>query len=341
MIGVTWSGAVYTVDSTTGTSTLAAPGLFGQNCLARDAAGDLWTVSRTFLGTPIYYLTQLDASSLELQAVTVCPDVRALADAGNDELYAMEFQVNGYQLSRIHKSTGARTVIGNTGEAIHGMAMHQGVLYAYGANSGLGTIDPMTGEFTDAGPFGGNSNIQWLAVRPDGQLIGGGYGFYTIDTQSGATVNYSPGNPTANLAGVQASGMALPFGSGCEGIELRANGQLTAGSLLTTHSVGYPSTGAVVGMAGVMIIGSSNTSHNNIPLPIDLDPLLGTTGCSLYVSVDVTAINFTTGSTAPSLFFPFTLPAGLANRTIYLQHAGFDFTGASYWSNALRVRIGA
>src|SRR5690606_18729816 len=125
--------------------------------------------------------------------------------------------------------------------------------------------------------------------------------------------------------GVQPSGMTQSFGSGCAGIELSANGPLKAGSLLTTHSTGYPPTGAVVGMAGALIIGTSNQTHNNVPLPLNLDPLLGTTGCSLYVSVDATALNFTTGGAAPSLFFPVVLPPAVAHQTFYLQHAGFDF----------------
>jgi hypothetical protein len=337
MIGVSWSGAIYTVDSTTGASSLAGPGLFGQNCLGRDASGNLWTVSRTFFGTPVYYLTQLDQSSLELQIIATCRDVRALADAGNGELFAIEYQANNYQLARINTTTGARTFIGGTGETIKGMAMQQGILYAYSASSGLGTLDPATGAFMDIGPFGADTGVQWLAERSDGQLIGGGYGFYTIDVATGATQSYSPGNPNANLAGVQSSGMAQPFGSGCAGIELRASGSLRAGSLLSTHSTGYPSTGAVVGMAGALIVGTSNTSFQNVALPLDLDPLLGTNGCALYVS----ELDFTTGGAAPSLFFPILLPPATAHQTFFLQHAAFDFTGATFWSNAVRLHIGS
>ncbi|MFT4512648.1 MAG: hypothetical protein ACI89X_002202 [Planctomycetota bacterium] len=341
MIGVTWSGAIYTVQSSSGESSLATPGLFGQNCLARDSQGELWTISRGLLGSPTYFLTHLDPSSLDLQIIAVCNDVRSMADAGSGELFAIERQAGGDALSRINTTTGARTFLGNTGETIVGMTMHQGLLYAYSAASGVGTLDPLTGAFTDAGPFGANSSVQWLAERPDGQLIGGGHAFYTIDVQSGATTNYSQGNPNAFLAGVQPSGMALPFGTGCYGVELGVQGSLKAGSLLTTRSIGYPSTGAVVGMAGALIVGTSNQSFQNIQLPIDLDPLLGTTGCSLYVSPDVSELNFTTGGPAPSLFFPVPLPPAIALQTFYLQHAAFDFTGATYWSNAIELHVGS
>ncbi|MGK0155749.1 MAG: hypothetical protein ACI9SE_002715 [Neolewinella sp.] len=341
MIGVTWTGAIFRVDSSTGESSLASAGLFGQNCLARDSQGELWTISRAVLGTPTYYLTHLDPSSLDSQIIATCNDVRSLANAGNGELFAIERQANGDALARINTTTGARTLLGNTEETIVGMTMHQGLLYAYSAASGLGTLDPATGAFTDAGAFGANSSVQWLAERPDGQLIGGGYGFYTIDVQTGATTNYSQGNPSAFLAGVQPSGMALPFGTGCYGVELGVQGTLKAGSLLTTFSTGYPGTGAVVGMAGALIVGASNQSYQNTLLPANLDPLLGTTGCSLYVSPDVSELNFTTGGATPSLFFAVPLPPTIALQTFYLQHAAFDFTGATYWSNAIELHVGS
>lgn len=241
MIGVTWTGAIFRVDSSTGESSLASAGLFGQNCLARDSQGELWTISRAVLGTPTYYLTHLDPSSLDLQIIATCNDVLSLANAGNGELFAIERQ----------------------------------------------------------------------------------------------------GNPSAFLAGVQPSGMALPFGTGCYGVELGVQGTLKAGSLLTTFSTGYPETGAVVGMAGALIVGASNQSYQNTLLPADLDPLLGTTGCSLYVSPDVSELNFTTGGATPSLFFAVPLPPTIALQTFYLQHAAFDFTGATYWSNAIELHVGS
>lgn len=341
MLGLTYSGAIHSVQSSTGESELLGPALFGHNCLARDGQGELWTVSRNLLGTPVYYLTHLDPSTLELQVVATCNDVRSMADAGAGELFAIERQSSGGDLLvRIDTATGSRTLVGNTEQTIVGMASLQGTLYGYSDVLGLGTLDPSTGEFTDVGPFGPNSNVQWLAERTDGQLIGGSFGFYEIDTQTGATTNYSQGNPNVQLAGVQPSGLALAFGTGCYGVELSAQGTLKAGTLMTTRSTGYPSTGAVVGLAGALVLGTSNQSFNNIPLPIDLDPLLGTSGCSLYVSPDVSELNFTTGGAAPSLFFAVDLPPAVALQTFYLQHAAFDFTGATFWSNALALHVG-
>lgn len=141
MVGVTQAGAIYTVDSMSGSSSVVAPGLFGQTCLARDDSGDCWTISRELLGSPTYYLTRRDTSSLDLEIIATCNDVRALANAGNGELYAIEHLPTNNILSRIQTATGARTFLGFTGQDIRGMTMHQGLLYAHSTTLGLGTLD--------------------------------------------------------------------------------------------------------------------------------------------------------------------------------------------------------
>ena len=39
MLGVSFEGSIYSVDSTTGATELVSAGIFGHNCMARDAAG--------------------------------------------------------------------------------------------------------------------------------------------------------------------------------------------------------------------------------------------------------------------------------------------------------------
>ncbi len=337
MLGVTYGGTVWAVDSRTGVGTPVAAGLFGHDCLARDENGDLWTIGRTLLGTPAYFLTRLDPSSLELEIVAPARDTRALADAGNGELFAIEFVPGNGQLFRIDTATGARTFVGATGVDIEGLAVREGVLYAWSTSHGLGVLDPGTGAFADVGGPGSN-DIRWLAVRDDGELVGGETGWFVIDPFTGTAKRYAQGNVA--LRGAEASGMVLPYGQGCGGVALRAAGSLRAGSLLTTLSTGYPSTGATVGHAGALLVGSSRTEFQNVPLPLLLDPLLGTTGCSLYTSIDNAVLGFTTGGVAPSFFYPVQLPASVANRTFFVQHAGLSVTGASWWSNGLLVRVG-
>jgi hypothetical protein len=132
----------------------------------------------------------------------------------------------------------------------------------------------------------------------------------------------------------------VPIGSGCEGVQLRATGTLQPGSYLSTVSTGYPQTGATVGIAGAILLGTSSTSYQNVPLPLDLDPLLGTTGCSLYVSIDASQLGFTTGAAAPSFFMPILLPPAIAGQTFFVQHAAIDLNGDTYWSNGMQLQIG-
>lgn len=338
MIGVTYSGTIYAIDSQSGATTLVGAGLFGQNGLARDDQGQLWTVSRNLLGTPHYWLVRIDPATFAVQAVAPCQDLRALADAGNGELYAIEFLPGNGMLVRLDTATGARTPIGITGQRIEGLAVRQGTLYGFSATAGLGTLDPMTGVFTDLGPAPGSSEVLWLATRPDGQLVGGGYSFYTFDVATGVGTPYAAGSVV--FTGVEPTGMAISYGQGCAGVVLTAGGALLPGTVLTTRSTGHPSTGAVVGTGGALILGASRTVYQGVALPLLLDPLLGTSGCSLYASVDVTAIDFTTGGPAPSLWFATPIPPGVANQTFYLQHMSFDFTGATRWSNGIQVHIG-
>ncbi|HEX5050286.1 MAG TPA: hypothetical protein VFZ65_00810 [Planctomycetota bacterium] len=339
MIGLTFSGEIYAVDSMTGASTLLGAGLYGHTCMARDDAGVLWTVSRTFLGPQQFFLTRLDPSTLNLQIVANCHAMLALADAGNGAVYGVESAPGANQLVRLDTSTGARTVIGSTGENITGMTSFQGLLYAWGHNSGLGTINTDTGVFTDVGVGSGATDVQWLAVRPDGALIGGADSFYTFDPTTGVPTLYAQGNPY--LHGAEATGMLIPYGSGCQGVQLAGSGTLLPGSLLITRSTGYPPGGSVVGIGGALIFGTSRTSFAGVPLPYDLDPMFGTNGCSLWASIDSAALGYTTGGTAPSLFFPIQIPATIANQTFYLQHAAFHITGATYWSNGLQLHVGS
>lgn len=337
MIGVTYTGEILAIESQTGGETVLAAGAFGLNCLARDDAGTLWSVSRATLGTPTYMLTSIDPATLQVQAWRPTGDIRALADAGNGELYAAFFSTGDYMLARIGTTSASYAAIGPTTTRLQAMTMHDGSLYGYSLDEGLGTIDTTDGAFTPlSGPQG--FNVQWLASTPDGELIGGGLEYVRFDASNGAAHFYASGSNY--VRGADASGMAFPYGDSCGGITLRCNGTLRPGSVLTTVSTGYPSTGALVGIGGAIVVGASRTSFQGVPLPLDLDPFLGTRGCSLHASVDASELSFTTGGAAPSLYRPILVPPALANYTVFVQHAGFDFNDRFFWSNGVQVHIG-
>jgi hypothetical protein len=77
------------------------------------------------------------------------------------------------------------------------------------------------------------------------------------------------------------------FGQGCAGSngipELTSSSVPTIGSLFSVNVVNLPLAGGLA----VMVIGFSDVSWGAISLPIDLTPV-GMTGCTSYVSVDIT-----------------------------------------------------
>jgi hypothetical protein len=86
------------------------------------------------------------------------------------------------------------------------------------------------------------------------------------------------------------------------------------------------------------VIGFSNQNSTAGPLPLPLDPLLGTVGCRLLVSMDLNqlAITDAQGRATFSLF----LPPPISGLIFHLQHAAFDpVPGGLSWSDAITVRM--
>ncbi|HEB52534.1 MAG TPA: hypothetical protein ENI87_04675, partial [bacterium] len=188
MIAVGWSGSVYALDSYTGATNLLGYGAFGQNAVAHDDTGGLWSTSRGASGS-VYSLTSLDpATGAASTAAANFSDVRAMESAGGTTLWAI---VDGTpdELVTIDVLTSQVTVIGSTGyTGVQAIAALDGVLYGWDVNFGLLTIDPATGNATDVDPaVGGSGDVQWLARRSDGKLVGGHNGLYEIDPSTGGT----------------------------------------------------------------------------------------------------------------------------------------------------------
>jgi hypothetical protein len=116
---------------------------------------------------------------------------------------------------------------------------------------------------------------------------------------------------------------ALPYGSGCVGaggpVALTVQGPPTPGGTLQLASGNH-----APGALGVVIFGLSNTAHAGQPLPLLLDPLLGTAGCSLLASIDATAIAFASASAPATMTWQVTLPLAVTGHRFYTQHACFE-----------------
>lgn len=337
MVAVDWSGEVRWLDSFTGTTTSIGTTPGGCMGLARDGQGRLWT-----LRSPA--LVRIDPNGPV--ATPVFPafgwDLRGLTSAGGSFLWGI---ANNFSdtLVRVDTTTGTVTTIGPTVlNTIQALAVHDGVLYGWDVQHGLVVVDPTTGAATDVAPaVPGSTAIQWLAVRADGRMVGGLANLYEIDLATGV--------PTA-IAGsaLAATRGAAPFASATHGYGAACSGAhgpavLTVSLTRTpTHNLlASQSVGHAPNALGALSLGLSNTFRNGTPLPIALDPLLGTQGCTIYTSLESSRLA-TTGATAPAtLDFLVPLPLNLDVFTCFAQHLVLEpVPGGVSASNGVVVQFG-
>lgn len=135
------------------------------------------------------------------------------------------------------------------------------------------------------------------------------------------------------------TGFGRPYGAGCNGasgqVQLTANGVFSIG-----QTVMLTSTNHAPSAPGVVLIGFSNTTFAGVPLPLLVDPLLGTVGCSLLTSAEIT-LGATTSAQAPaSLVFPLTIPGPTFGASFYTQHVCLEpVPGGVSFSNGLFVQL--
>lgn len=335
MIAVSWSGGVYAVDSYTATATFLGSGLSGQNGMTRDDQGTLWSTNRT--GGTNYSLTTIDPSTGAATVVWPLQDLRAMANAGGNLLYGIA-QGTGDPLVTIDVTTGQVTTIGPTGfGGVQALAVLGGELYAWDVSFELLRIDPTTGAATDvlpgAGTIGGD--VQWLARRGDGKLVGGNNGLYEIDPATGTAT--SLGGSFADLRGAEPWQQATSnFGSGCYGVTSTAT--IVPG---TNPTLQLQSSNHTPNVPGLVLFGISSTSSGGVPLPLSIDPIFGTTGCTLYVSLDVSVLAVTDANTPANLDLTVPILPSWRGTSLIVQHATLDnVAGGVSLSDAVVVQFG-
>jgi len=220
---------------------------------------------------------------------------------------------------------------------IQALTALNGVLYAWDTTYGLVLIDPATGLATDVEPgastLGGG--IQWLARRGDGRLVGGNATLYEIDPVTGVTTLI--GGSQNDLRGAEPWQQAIThFGTGC--YQVTSMAQINAGpnpTLLTRSTNHEPNA------LGIVILGISSSSTGGVPLPLSIDAIFGTTGCTLYVSLDVTLTGITTGATPANLDLQIPILAGWRGQSLMVQHAVLEnVPGGVSLSDATVVQFG-
>jgi hypothetical protein len=341
LIGVVWAGEVCQIDSHAMTATTIGTGLGGQNALAVDGTGTIWSTALTS-PVPGNCLTSINPVTGAATVGYSTPDIRGLAGNGTSTLWAIVYTGYGQMnhLARIDTSNGNVTTIATLPfSAIQALTFHRGVLYGWDIQQGLIVIDPVTGQAATVFPGRRTGGVdgQWLFSHPDGRLLVGRDLMFQIDLATGATTQVASFG--RDLRGVELLGDWSMVGQGCADVagpsSLYLTGTTRVGQPVTATSINH-----ATGTIGVMIFGLSTTTYAGQTLPLLLDPILGTSGCSLYTSIDASVLGTTPAFAPANLVSAFVLPPGSAGMQFHVQHAAFaPVPGFTSWSNAVTIRV--
>lgn len=334
MIAVGWSGGIYALNSYDGSTSYIGSGTSGQNAMARDDQGVLWATQR--IGTQ-YSLTTVDPTTGAATVVWPSVDYRGLTNAGGGMLYGIE-EASPDTLVLIDTTTGLSTAIGSLGYGgVQALTMMNGQLFAWDVNSELLLVDAATGAATDVNPIysGIGGGVQWLARRGDGRLVGGHTTLYEIDPNTGVATLI--GGALSGLRGAEPWQQSIShFGTGCYQVTSQATINPGANPTLSLSSNNHQPNAP-----GLVIFGISSTSTSGVPLPLSIDPIFGTIGCTLYVSLDVSLLAITTASSPATLDLQVPILPGWEGQALLVQHAVLaNVPGGVSLSDATVVQFG-
>jgi hypothetical protein len=346
LLGVTWTGTTVLVDSYTGAVTPLGTGLFGQNALARAPNGTFWS---TWRNGSSYGFSTIDPITGAATQGPFGVDIRGLTIGPGSSLYGIrEGGVADDLLVQVTVPGGFVTNIGSTGSSsIQGLAMHQGVLYAWDVFVGLMVVDPTTGAATDPFPsVSGPAYQQSLCSHPDGRLLlGGGDSngtdqLFVVDPATGVASLIGNMVGAVDVRGLEPlGGYAQPIGQGCDGafgpVGLTVTGRIQPGGSFSSVSTNH-----APNAFGIAVVGLSTTSYQGTSLPLLLDPLLGTSNCWLRTSIDASATVFAGAGSPATMQYGFAIPAWASGIVFNVQHACFEpVPGGISWSNAASLHV--
>ncbi len=345
LLALNFQGQAFGVDVATGQQRfITASGANFVNGMASHA-GVLYAAGGGVTSTPSRLFT---IDPITAQATVVIADlggdVRALcSNAGTNELFAI---MNGSpdRLVRIDVTTGLVTNVGNTGmTGIQALDDGGGVgaLFGWDVNLGLVQISRTTGVAVVVAPGVGAQGaiLQFLSLVQENntiRMIGGGTQLYEVDRFTGVVTQIGS-TPLSDLRGAERRrGIGTAFGVGCAttvtgAATIGSKGEFLAGTTPTLISTQHQAN-----CLGILVVGLSNTVSLGTPLPILLDPILGTSGCNLWISADVLVAGQANG--AGSLLVPFTIPA-VFGFTLHFQMVGLESVpGGLSFTNGFTVR---
>lgn len=336
-LAVDFAGIAYGIDDATcAVRTIGPTGATDLNSMAQ-LGGVYYATGRLGGQRRILVLDPLTAQATSFLPTT--HDFRGLAGKpGTNVLFGIANAVPDL-LVRIDVVSGTITTIGPT--AVTGLQSlaHDGTqLFGFDLTLGLVRIDETTAVVTDANPQLGTQGVmvQWLAMRGTG-LRGGNSEFFQV-FGNGVVGAPCPGVALPDVRGAELRpGLASSFGNGCAtatggAAQFVVDGPLVAGSTLTARS----STHATPSL-GLLVVGLSRTFAGPTPLPVSLDALLGTSGCSLHVSPDLLlpAVTDTQGRWQVPLVLP-----NVPGASLHLQGACLEpVAGGVSTSHGITVRM--
>lgn len=220
IIAVSWSGDVYTIDSSTGSGSLlnGSRTFINLNASAKSPSGEIYTTSNNTL-------VRVDETTGAMTSVATMSisSIRGMDFAPDGTLYAYNDEGFGTPdvFYSIDANTGATTRLGTANDTgIQGFAIDsQGNAYAWDIFNGLATVNLANGATADLSGAG-NTDIQAIAFDLNDELFGCREALYSISTVDGSfTTIGSGGHPDTRgfefIGG--AGGYRLNVGGQCPG----------------------------------------------------------------------------------------------------------------------------
>jgi hypothetical protein len=208
LLAVDGQGRVWKIDQNTGAGRLVNSSSSGMRDLARDGAGNIYSVPGYYSNlVKINPLTGVTTPVVFIWAGGFVLDAPPLAFSPEDVLYALltveipgTVEVPGgidWKFCTINLDTGYATSLGRIPPDLTSLTFDsKGTLYGWVPWSGLVTISTSgTPTITDVNPAVGNPhNIGAIVFAPDGTLYGAGNALYKINKTTGVATLVGAGN---------------------------------------------------------------------------------------------------------------------------------------------------
>lgn len=222
MVGISWTGSVYSVNSTTGAGAfLGASGFSSVNSMAKHPNGTLYSLAGYGVPETLFTINTTTGAGTAV-ATTTLTSARGMAFDGAGTLYVINDSsgtgIGEDYLYTVDIATGAATLIGSTTYfGVQGLTYANGQLYGWelgtgsGVGAGLITINAATGLGTDVNPsIGNNGSIQTLCTSPTGALYGLQNSVYQVDAVTGSATLVG-GSGFSDLRGAEFTGATGGF----------------------------------------------------------------------------------------------------------------------------------